>query len=111
MELYLQRPQATENKWIFDQLEREKQKIEDRLHAELQWQRLDDKKASRVCYAHAFDGFNDENWPEIIEWLCKHIVKLEEAFSEPLGRLNRQLKSKSDVSASDQSDSRPIVHA
>ena len=93
VELYLQRPQATENKWIFDQLEREKQKIEDRFHAELQWQRLDDKKASRVCYAHPFDGSNDDNWPEMIEWLCKHIVKLEEAFSEPLGRLNRQLLS------------------
>ena len=110
VELYLQRPQATENKWIFDRLKGEKQKIEDRFDAELQWQRLDDKKASRVCYAHPFDGFNDENWPEMIEWLCKHIVKLEEAFTEPLGRLNRQLKSKSDVSANDQSDSRPISH-
>ena len=111
VELYLQRPQATENKWIFDRLEREKQQIEDRFDAELQWQRLDDKKASRVCYAYPFDGFNDENWPEMIEWLCKHIVKLEEAFSEPLGRLNRQLKSKSDVSVIDQSDSHPITHA
>ena len=100
VELYLQRPQATENKWIFDQLEREKQKIEDRFQAELQWQRLDDKKASRISYAHPFDGFSDENWPEMIEWLCKHVVKLEEAFSEPLRRLKRQLKSNSDVSAS-----------
>ena len=111
VELYLQRSQATENKWIFDQLEREKQKIEERFHAELQWQRLDDKKASRVCYAHPFDGSNRDNWPEMIEWLCEHIVRLEEAFSEPLGRLNRQLKSKSDVSASDQSDSDPILRA
>ena len=110
VELYLQRSQATENKWIFDQLEREKQKIEDRFDAELQWQRLDDKKASRVCYAHPFDGFSDENWPEMIEWLCKHIVKLEGAFSEPLSRLNRQLKSKNDVSTNEQSDSRPILH-
>ncbi len=62
-------------------------------------------------YTYPFDGFNDENWPEMIEWLCKHIVKLEEAFSEPLGRLNRQLKSKSDVSVIDQSDSHPITHA
>ena len=111
VELSLQRARATENKWIFDQLERERQKIEDRFGAELQWRRLDDKKASRVGYAHAFDGFSEENWPEMIEWLCKHIVKLEEAFSEPLGRLNRQLKSKGDVSAGDQGDPRPISHA
>ena len=112
VELYLQRSQATENKWIFDKLELEKQKIEDRFDAQLQWHRLDDKKASRVCYAHPFDGFSDENWPEMIEWLCKHIVKLEEAFSEPLSRLNRQLKSKTDdVSANEQSASRPVSDA
>ena len=111
VELYLQRRQAAENKWIFDQLKREKQKIEDRFHAELQWQRLDDKKASKVCYAHPFDGFSDENWPEMIEWLCRHIVRLEEAFSEPLGRLNRQLKSKGDVSAGAQRESGPILSA
>ena len=101
VELYLTRPDATENKWLFDQLKREKRKVEDRFGAELQWQRLDGKKASRVCYAHPFDGFNEENWPAMIEWLCKYIVRLDEAFSEPLGRLNRQLKSKSDVSASE----------
>ena len=29
----------------------------------------------------------------MVEWLCKHIVNLEQAFSEPLARLNRRLKS------------------
>ena len=29
----------------------------------------------------------------MIEWLCDHIVKLDGAFSEPLGRLNSELKS------------------
>ena len=38
----------------------------------------------------------------MIEWLCKHSIKLEEAFSEPLEHLNRQLKSRSDVSVIDQ---------
>ena len=92
VELYLQRSQA-ENKWIFDRLERKRQGLEERFGAELQWQRLDDKKASRICYSHAYDGFNDENWPAMVEWLCKHIVNLEQAFSEPLARLNRRLKS------------------
>ena len=97
VELYLQRSQA-ENKWIFDRLERKRQQIEERFGAELQWQRLDDKKASRICYSHPYDGFNDQNWPTMIEWLCKHIVKLEDAFSEPLARLNRQLKSQGESS-------------
>ena len=105
VELYLARSQA-ENKWIFDQLEGKRQEIEERFGAEFQWQRLDDKKASRICHSQSFDGYDDKNWPTMIEWLCKHIDKLEEAFSEPLERLNRQLKSQGGVSEGDRSDSR-----
>ena len=105
VELYLSRTQADENKWIFDQLERERQEIEGRFGAELQWQRLDDKKASRICYQRPFDGFDDDNWPEMIEWLCKYVVKLEEAFSEPLDRLNREMKSRGDALATEENDS------
>ena len=105
VELYFARSQA-ENKWIFDQLERKKQEIEERFGAEFQWHRLDDKKSSRICYSRAFDGYDDENWPAMIEWLCEHIGKLEEAFSEPLARLNRRLKSQDGISAGDRSDSR-----
>ena len=104
VELYLQRSQA-ENKWIFDRLERTRQEIEERFGAELQWQRLDDKKASRICYSRPYHGFDDENWPAMVEWLCKHIVKMEQVFSEPLGRLNRQLKIQVDTSAGIGTDS------
>lgn len=104
VELSLKRSQ-NENKWIFDQLEQQKQEIEERFGAEFQWHRLDDKKASRICYAHPFDGFNDENWPKMIEWLCEYFVKLEEAFTEPLERLNQQLRSQGGISVGDGSDS------
>lgn len=93
VELYLGRTQATENKWIFDQLIRERQEIEGHFGAELDWQRLDDKKASRICYQHPFDGYEDANWPAMIDWLCTYIVKLEEAFSEPLERLKREMRT------------------
>ena len=42
--------------------------------------------ARGVAVAHPFDGYTEEHWPAMIEWLCKHIVKLEHAFSEPLAR-------------------------
>ena len=105
VELSLTRSQA-ENKWIFDQLERKKQEIEERFGAEFQWHRLDSKKASRISYSHPFDGFNDENWPEMIEWLCQHFVKLEEAFTDPLARLNQHLRSEGGILVDDGSDSR-----
>ena len=106
VELYLARAEASENKWIFDRLERERQEIEERFGAGLKWQRLDDKKASRISHSHPFDGFDDENWPDMIEWLCQHFVKLEDAFSEPLARLNRRLRSQSGISIGNGSDSR-----
>ena len=96
VELYLQRSQ-TDNKWIFDQLEQKRQEIEEQFGAELQWQRMDEKKASRICYSHPYDGFDDENWPTMINWLCEHIVSLEQAFSEPLARLSRQLRSQNEI--------------
>ena len=97
VELSLQRSVAEENKWIFDRLARERQKLEDRFGEGLRWLRLDKRKASKVCFSHPFDGFNDENWPEMIDWLCRHIVRLDEAFSEALGRLNSELKSRRDT--------------
>ena len=93
VELSLQRTVAEENKWIFDRLKQERQELEGRFGEELRWLRLDERKACRICFSHPYDGFNDENWSTMIEWLCDHIVKLDGAFSEPLGRLNSELKS------------------
>ena len=76
-----------------NRLEEGKQEAEGRFGHEFRWQRLDERKSSRISYSHPFDGFDAENWPEMIRWLCRHIVKLDEAFSEPLGRLNQELKS------------------
>ena len=97
VELYLGRTRADENKRIFDQLIQQKQKIEGRFGAELDWQRLDEKKACRICIQHSFDGFNEENWPKMIDWLCLYADKLEEAFSGPLDHLNREMKSTGDT--------------
>ncbi|MDE2691596.1 MAG: DUF4268 domain-containing protein [Acidobacteriota bacterium] len=105
VELSLARSKADENKWIFDQLERNRGEIEESFGAELEWQRLDDKKASRICRSEPFDGYDDENWPEMIAWLCKHFDKLEGALSQPLARLNRQLKAQNRISADGQADS------
>ena len=94
VELYLQRSAAEENKWLFDRLAEARRDLEGRFGAALRWMRLDAKKASRICYSHPFDGFDAEHWPKMIDWLCRHFVKLEKAFSKPLGRLGQELKSR-----------------
>lgn len=111
VELYLQRSDAKENKWLFDQLERDRQKFEDRFGHEFQWRRLDGKKTSRICHSHPFDSFNRENWPEMIEWLRRHFVRLDEAFSEPLSHLNQQLGSLGDAGVSDRNTPQSVSDA
>lgn len=101
VEVSLQRSDAAENKWVFDQLFAEKDKIEAAFGAELDWRRMDDKKASRIVYAEPFDGFDRGMWPQMIAWLSDHIRKLEAAFSEPLARLNRQIRIHDDQTGED----------
>ena len=93
VELYLSRSVADENKMIFDRLELHRNEIEEQFGTKLHWQRLNEKKACRVSLAQPFDGSDRENWPEMINWLRKHIVKLQAAFSSPLKEACRDLKS------------------
>ena len=93
VEVELKRSEKGENKWLFDRLEQERADVETRFGDGLKWLRMDDKKASRIVFARDFDGFNESNWPDMVAWLCEHVVRLEQAFLEPLARLSRELKS------------------
>lgn len=98
VELSLQRADPNENKWMFDELFTQKEAIEKSFEAKLNWKRMDDRKSSRVEFLKPFDGYNRDNWPEMIQWLGDHIARLETAFREPLQRLNHVLKMKDNVS-------------
>lgn len=104
VELYLSRPRVEDNKWLFDKLESQKQQIENRFGAALYWQRLDRKIASRISVTEQFDGSDRENWPDMIDWLCEHIVKLEKACLAPLLDLKQELESRSSETSDVQSD-------
>lgn len=91
VEIYLNRSTAGENKWIFDELKKSRREIEERFGARLKWQRLDARNASRISYQKSFESTNEENWPEMTEWFCEHIDKLEKAFAEPIKRVKAKL--------------------
>lgn len=91
--LWFNRPNPTENKQLFDEVIAERSSIEKQFGSELNWLRLDDKRSSRVAFAHDFDSYNESSWPDIINWYCEHINKLERAFAEPLARADQRLKS------------------
>jgi hypothetical protein len=92
VELSMSRPITEENKFIFDALQLRRQSIESEFGYGLEWLRLDNKKASRIQYKKEFDGYNKDNWEDIIEWMVKHMSLLEVALKAPLFEVNQQLK-------------------
>lgn len=92
VEVQIARSSKAENKFIFDKLFAKKASIEVSFGQEFAWDRLDDKKSSYVRYGLAVDGYNRDNWPEMIKWMVTHIIKLEAAFKKPLTEAMQALK-------------------
>ncbi|ANK90555.1 MULTISPECIES: DUF4268 domain-containing protein [Rhizobium] len=93
VEVNLARADRDQNKWLFDRLEADKSAIEAKFGGEMSWSRLDEKKQSRISYSHPLDGFDVDNWPEMLTWLSEHIRKLEGAFRQPLAQYARSIPS------------------
>lgn len=93
VEFYMSRPQAETNQLVFDQLFAQKEQIEAAFGAELEWQPLPNRKACRIQYSRAVDGYNKDNWADMINWLVEHMTRLEAALSAPLGVIRQNLKS------------------
>ncbi len=92
VELQITLGTKVDNKYIFDQLFAEKDKIEGTFGHKLSWDRLDDRISSYVRYGLAVDGDNREDWPEMIAWLITHIIKMEAAFKKPLAEAAQAFK-------------------
>jgi len=93
VELYISRSSTEENKFVFDEFYKIKDEIEKKFGNTLEWERLDNKKASRVKYEKPFDGYNKDVWNEMIPFMVESMNKLERAFKEPLAKINAQLKA------------------
>ncbi len=82
------------NKVLFDHLAKRREQIEKMFGLPLEWRRMDDNKVSAIEFAKVFEGYNRENWPEMIAWLVDHIRKLENAFKPQISDLRQTLRTK-----------------
>jgi hypothetical protein len=88
VELYIDKGEAEANKDIFDQLITNKEQIEAVFGEPLDWQRLDDRRASRICHHLTMGGLADRDlWPEIQEAMIDAMVRLEKALKPHIKRL------------------------
>ena len=65
-ELYINAPKAEENKALFDALHDDREVIEIAFGDRLSWQRLEDKRASRISFTVSGGWVDDTTWPSAI---------------------------------------------
>ena len=93
VEFNMSRSVAEENKFIFDYLLKRKAEIEQSFGEELEWFRLDSRKASGIIFRKKFDGYDNSQWSEIIQWMVENMISLENAFKGSLTDVAIELKS------------------
>jgi hypothetical protein len=77
------RSSTEENKLLFDALKVHQTLIEENFGSKLNWERLDDKKSSRLSFTlPGVNYFVKEDWQKIARFLIEHINKLE-AVTKP----------------------------
>ena len=62
-ELYIDAPDGEDNKALFDALHAEREAIEAEFGTQLVWQRLDDKRASRISFTVPGGWVDNRTWP------------------------------------------------
>ena len=82
VEMYIDVGDKDANKKAFDRLRRDSEEITQAVGQDLDWDRLDNKKASRISlyYADPIDVSEYERWPDAQEWLIDAMVRMRDAF-------------------------------
>lgn len=74
-----------DNKELFDKLYSEARAIQDELDFTMDWQRLDNKKASRIIYyISGLDFNNHENYDELINEVIDKVIAIRDSFRNRL---------------------------
>ncbi|WP_145585957.1 DUF4268 domain-containing protein [Yersinia rochesterensis] len=97
VELWIAKPSAESNTFAFNWLYEHRQAIENAFGHELLWQPLPGKKSCRISYAKTVISLEQENWPEMIDWLLKHLTAFEKAIDPFIAPLNMALKEVSNA--------------
>ena len=84
------------NKKAFDILYKDYREIvEQNIGVSLNWERMDDKKSSRIRFELLeVSYFNEEDWEKMIDFLLDSSTKLEKEFKKPISKIINDLKKK-----------------
>jgi serine/threonine protein kinase len=92
--LYIGRGNMQENKFIFDELKKQTGRIEKDFDGKLIWDRMDNKKPSRIKYELKNANIkNKEEWGKIIQFMTDGMIRMEKAFKGHIMNVRSRLKS------------------
>ena len=86
-ELYIDAPDSRENKSVFDALYANRAAIDAEFGAPLVWQRLDDKRASRISFAVPGGWVDVSTWPSAIDRAVGAMQRLYKTLSPRVERI------------------------
>lgn len=93
VELYIDVLDGERNKTIFDILHEQKDQIQEEYGHTLQWERLDDKRASRIAiYRDGSIDSSEEDLSEIKKWHIEHLLKFKKTFTPYLKKAVKSIK-------------------
>lgn len=95
-EIYLDSGDQIQNKQLFDFLHGKKEEIERSFGEELAWERLDEKRASRVAiYIDGSIRTDTESLAKIKEWAIGKLLKFKKIFPEQIKKFDKNAKTSS----------------
>lgn len=71
-----------DSKTLFDHFLKSKLSIEKELGVELDWQRLENKKAARIRISRTGDFQKDSERTDYFEWLCDYSIRMKRVFAK-----------------------------
>jgi len=85
VELYIDKGDAGLNKKLFEWILAQRQQVEQKLGVALEWERLDDRRSSRIAlYRNGSILDNEQTLEEIRQWAVKHLLAFKAIFGELL---------------------------
>ncbi|MDA2930003.1 DUF4268 domain-containing protein [Acidobacteria bacterium AH-259-O06] len=81
VEVYIDQGDADKNKSLFDDLFEHKETIESECQTQLQWERLEDRRASRIAiYRDGSIEDSDEELRDIHSWMIENLLTFKKVF-------------------------------
>jgi hypothetical protein len=91
-ELYIDFGDMEKNKSLFNWLNNHKDEIQEKLKEQLQWEKLEDKRASRIAvYREESVNFSEEELSQIKLWHIENLLSMKKAFAPFIKRGLKEL--------------------